>query len=527
MHGNVQIPSASSSAAAAAATRAATVTTTAAPAPPKRIYEFNSFGVGDFDPRPISKIRKLTPREMPQPRVDSLHTRSDTSPTQTNQHHDTPSPSLQPSANKSPSNQDSGQDSDQANNLHINTETTSLSTPETSSVESPLSTPIIDKFQHNHKLQHRYRTCILRKGARHFLRKVLPPTVSSSDLVELILTLGYPKEVVMDYPLLSTREIGQILMELITQDAEFGAAARTRVHTVKYTLTDFISDLRSRSRIMVITGAGISTSLGLPDFRSDRGLYSRLAKLELSDPQKVFDLETFKLDPTIFYSVAHMVLPPEDKLSVLHKFLKLLSDKNKLQRIYTQNVDNLEKIAGIPSDQVVQCHGSFVKATCLTCDEVIDGSEIFRHIMRQSVPRCFTCWANVDEATVDYGVIKPNITFFGEDLPKRFFDLCFSDCRTCDLAIVIGTSLKVEPVASLIDQIPRGVKRVLINREPLDDRGFDLSLIGYCDDVASYLVQRLGEEDWRLNHKDVCRYDRFNVVSRDSATLEITKEKNV
>lgn len=124
----------------------------------------------------------------------------------------------------------------------------------------------------------------------------------------------------------------------------------------QYSSVDDAANLiKCSKRIIVITGAGICTSLDISDFRSEgTGLYSTLA-------EEVFYLRVFKKDPSIFYSAA-------DRYTPTHAFIALLHDK--LLTNYTQNIDNIEAFAGIPSHKLIQCHGSLEEATCLTCKKV-------------------------------------------------------------------------------------------------------------------------------------------------------------
>ena len=158
------------------------------------------------------------------------------------------------------------------------------------------------------------------------------------------------------------------------------------------TIEDAVALLQKCRNIVVITGAGISTSLGIPDFRSkDTGLYSQLEHLGLSDPQEVFDIHQFREDPTIFYTVAKDILPSTKRFSPTHAFIKLLQDKGKLLTNYTQNIDNLESHAGIPEDKLIQCHGSFATATCQQCRYKVRGDTIHAEIKAGKVPRCLAC----------------------------------------------------------------------------------------------------------------------------------------
>lgn len=177
-------------------------------------------------------------------------------------------------------------------------------------------------------------------------------------------------------------------------------------------VTDAVKLLRESKNIIVLTGAGvcsaftqplilqvkltrqiqISTSLGIPDFRSkDTGLYSKLEHLGLSDPQEVFDIHVFREDPSIFFSVAKDILPTEKKFSPTHAFIRLLQDKGKLLTNYTQNIDNIEANAGVLPERIVQCHGSFASATCVKCQYKVQGDSIFEEIKKGAIPECPAC----------------------------------------------------------------------------------------------------------------------------------------
>jgi len=136
----------------------------------------------------------------------------------------------------------------------------------------------------------------------------------------------------------------------------------------------------------------ISTSLGIPDFRSkDNGLYSKLAHLGLGDPQEVFDIEVFREDPGIFYSIAKDILPSTERFSPTHAFIHLLQQKNKLLTNYSQNIDNLEAKAGISPEKLIQCHGSFATASCVKCGYKVPGEEIFKDLRAGQIARCGRC----------------------------------------------------------------------------------------------------------------------------------------
>ncbi|KAK3090116.1 hypothetical protein FSP39_009311 [Pinctada imbricata] len=257
------------------------------------------------------------------------------------------------------------------------------------------------------------------------------------------------------------------------------------------TLDDALQLIKDRKRIVVLTGAGVSVSCGIPDFRSRNGIYARLAVdfPNLPDPQAMFDIKFFKNDQRPFYKFAKEIYPGQFEPSRSHKFISLIEHHGKLLRNYTQNIDTLEQVAGIKN--VIQCHGSFAKATCMACGHKVDADEIREDIFNQVIPRCKIC----PEGT-ELSVIKPDIVFFGESLPEEFHNQMSEDKEECDLLIVIGSSLKVRPVALIPNSIPASVPQILINREPLKHLTFDIELLGDCDVIVAELCQRLGE-DWQ------------------------------
>jgi NAD-dependent SIR2 family protein deacetylase len=230
---------------------------------------------------------------------------------------------------------------------------------------------------------------------------------------------------------------------------------------------------------MVLTGAGVSVSCGIPDFRSKNGIYSRLAEFQLSDPQEMFDINYFRYSPETFYSFAKEIYPSNFQPSVSHHFVRKLEKNGKLLRNYSQNIDTLETKAGITN--VINCHGSFKASTCLQCCVKYPIKHIEIDIFQKQVPYC-KCG----------GVIKPDITFFGEGLPTEFHDNINQDMQKCDLLIVMGTSLKVQPVCNVVELVGDHVPQVLINRNRLAGRdGFDVELLGDCDAIISEIEKAL------------------------------------
>lgn len=313
------------------------------------------------------------------------------------------------------------------------------------------------------------------------------------------------------------------------------------------TIEDAVLLLKRSRNIIVLTGAGISTSLGIPDFRSkETGLYSQLQHLGLGDPQEVFDISLFREDPSIFYSVAKDILPSSKKFSPTHAFIRLLQDKNKLLTNFTQNIDNLEGHAGILPEKLIQCHGSFATATCIECKHRVRCEEIYKELKAGRVARCDRCIRSIrqvkpglkrkrssngssgsrkkresyedstddeDDDVAIAGVMKPDITFFGEDLPATFHDrLMNHDRDLVDLVLVIGTSLKVAPVSEVVGVLPHHVPQLYISREPCSHANFDIDLLGDCDAVVTELCRRAG---WDLQHEMIVHDEKVDVQLKE------------
>ncbi|XP_071129385.1 NAD-dependent protein deacetylase sirtuin-1-like [Mytilus edulis] len=252
------------------------------------------------------------------------------------------------------------------------------------------------------------------------------------------------------------------------------------------TLQDVIQLLQNCTNIMVLTGAGVSVSCGIPDFRSRDGIYARLAVdfPDLPDPQAMFDINYFSNDPRPFFKFAKEIYPGQFEPSRSHKFINTIEKHGKLLRNYTQNIDTLEQVAGIT--KVIQCHGSFATATCMSCKHKVSAEIVREDIFNQVIPKCSVC--PPDSPT---SIMKPDIVFFGESLSDEFHKQMTEDKDKCDLLIVIGSSLKVRPVALIPNSLPEDVPQILINREPLKHLNFDVELLGDCDAIVEELCKHL------------------------------------
>lgn len=222
-------------------------------------------------------------------------------------------------------------------------------------------------------------------------------------------------------------------------------------------------------KIVIMCGAGISVNAGIPDFRTPgTGLYSRLQEYNLPHPTAVFEIDYFRRNPLPFFMLAKELYPGRYKPTPTHFFIRLLHDKGLLQRCYTQNIDSLERVAGLPDDKIIAAHGNFDSARCIDC-RVHHDVELVKVAIDQQVPaRCLRGKKGCR------GLVKPDIVFFGEDLPKRFYSSRYRDLESADLLIILGTSLVVQPFASLIELVQDGVPRLLINRERVGEASPDL-----------------------------------------------------
>ncbi|XP_050991663.1 NAD-dependent protein deacetylase sirtuin-3 isoform X1 [Labeo rohita] len=248
--------------------------------------------------------------------------------------------------------------------------------------------------------------------------------------------------------------------------------------------------------IVVVAGAGISTASGIPDFRTPgTGLYANLAKYDIPYPEAIFNIDYFSDNPHPFFSLAKELYPGHHRPNYVHYFIRMLHQKGLLLRMYTQNIDGLEKLCGIPDDKLVEAHGSFATAACHLCYTPYPAEEAKQAIMNGNVPICTFC----------AGAVKPNVVFFGEDLPEKYFQHA-EDFPKADLLMIMGTSLKIEPFASLVNTVKSTVPRLLLNRDPVGPferrplRRCDYMELGDLSDSVRKLAEILG---WHTEIQDL------------------------
>lgn len=192
--------------------------------------------------------------------------------------------------------------------------------------------------------------------------------------------------------------------------------------------------------------------------------------------------------------LARELYPGKFYPTVSHVFIALLASKGILFHLFTQNIDCLERAAGVPPELIVEAHGSFAAQRCIDCGTEYPDSMMKVHVAKGEVPRCIRK-DNV-EAKCE-GLVKPDIVFFGEQLPAIFRARQHYP-GLADLALVMGTSLQVHPFAGLPDSVLEDVPRALFNMERVGNLGTsadDVLFLGDCDSGVRELADALGWRD--------------------------------
>jgi len=157
-------------------------------------------------------------------------------------------------------------------------------------------------------------------------------------------------------------------------------------------------------KVLVVSGAGVSVAAGIPDFRSPgSGLYDNLHKYDLPYPEAIFDVDFYIQNPKPFVTLAKEIWPGVNyRPTLTHCFFSLLDKKGILRRVYTQNIDGLEAVAGVTEEKLVECHGHFRSSACVKCRTPYD-AEVCQKTMIEhgEAPECNSCG----------GSVKPDIVF--------------------------------------------------------------------------------------------------------------------
>jgi NAD-dependent deacetylase len=218
--------------------------------------------------------------------------------------------------------------------------------------------------------------------------------------------------------------------------------------------------IRNAQKILVFTGAGISTESGIPDFRSTGGIWD---KYDSSDfyLQNIVSNEDCRARywdmSSEYYKVMKNSLPNYAHLAIKH-----IEDQGKLLAVVTQNIDRLHHRAGNTPEKIVEIHGTAFLVTCLSCGAIYDRDQIEHRINNgEKLPHCDRC----------SGILKPATVSFGQAMPEDKMNESIAYACQCDLCIVLGSSLVVYPAASIPEiAVESGAHLMIINRDktPLD-----------------------------------------------------------
>jgi NAD-dependent deacetylase len=234
------------------------------------------------------------------------------------------------------------------------------------------------------------------------------------------------------------------------------------------------------SRVVVFTGAGVSTESGIPDFRSPGGIWSRF------DPDD-FTIQKFmsshKTREMQWQMLGEGSLLKDAEPNQAHYAIAELEKLGKLDCVITQNIDNLHQKAGNSPEKVFELHGNMRWVRCMSCDRRLPTEDILPRLEKEEVPDCESC----------HGILKPDAVFFGEALPQKTLNDAVHHSRHCDLLIVIGSTLVVYPAAYMpMYAREAGAKLVIINLSstPIDSEA-TLLITGKAGETMERVMEKV------------------------------------
>jgi NAD-dependent protein deacetylase/lipoamidase len=249
--------------------------------------------------------------------------------------------------------------------------------------------------------------------------------------------------------------------------------------------TELAALIRDSHPCVVLTGAGVSSESGIPDFRSPGGLWAEF------DPLEYGSLDSFRTDPEKvwqFYAQRFELLAAAQP-NPAHLAIAELERRGHVQAVVTQNIDRLHERAG--SRDVVEVHGSIRSASCPRCGTVHGLAEVLELVEKGDPPSCRACTA----------VLKPDVVFFGELLPAAAIDRAFELATRAQLLLVVGSTLEVYPVAGLpLETLRVGGRVAVVNRGPtaFDGRA-SLRVEGSAGEILTATVEALKADERERN----------------------------
>jgi NAD-dependent protein deacetylase/lipoamidase len=221
------------------------------------------------------------------------------------------------------------------------------------------------------------------------------------------------------------------------------------------TVRSWVEDAR---RLVVLTGAGISTDSGIPDFRGPQGVWTRNPEAE-----KLATLQNYLADPDVRRRSWRSRLESptwQARPNAGHRALVVLEDRGQLDTLITQNVDGLHQMAGSSPDRVIEIHGTMREVVCLSCGERTPMEGVLERVRAgEEDPACRTCG----------GILKSATISFGQSLVQADLARAGQAARRCDLMLAVGTKLSVWPIAGVVPAArDAGARVAIVNAEPTE-----------------------------------------------------------
>ena len=218
-------------------------------------------------------------------------------------------------------------------------------------------------------------------------------------------------------------------------------------------LTEMIDLIKSSSKIVVLTGAGISTESGLPDFRSNNGFWSKNQPIQFKDFLRDQDQRRLSWSQNIeLHKLLEKIIPNSG-----HEFVQKIISLKRDSFLITQNIDGLHQQSGVKEDQIIEIHGNAKKAACLDCFQVNAIETFHDAVIRDlKLPECSNC----------NGIVKVATISFGQPMNEQDMIKASDVSKECDLMVVIGSSLKVMPAGKIPGlAASSSAKLIILNRE--------------------------------------------------------------
>jgi len=222
--------------------------------------------------------------------------------------------------------------------------------------------------------------------------------------------------------------------------------------------------------IIFLTGAGVSTASGIPDYRSVTGLYTASG---LKEPEYLLSRRALLRDTEDFHRFIKQLCQKEAKPNVIHEKMAQLDiaqhGQTKNVTVITQNIDSLHKHAG--SKKVIEFHGTLATCYCESCHEPVEVNDFLQHFIHEGCG----------------GILRPDVVLYDEQIDYQNIEQSLQALAIADTVVIVGTSFKVYPFAGLIDYANRGAKILTINKEPVTNVDADAEFLGDAVDVFKLL----------------------------------------